>query len=800
MVMKFWIFEQSKKNLNNARYEKLYLLVLPVYFLVLYAPVVLFGEIPAPVDLALYHEPWASARPNGWRGGSYVLSDIMDALFPALRMVYDSIWAGDLPFYTDKVQNGVPWLMVARHEILSPLLLLPVLIFGPETGFSIAIILKFILGSSFFIFLARVWGLSLYASTLGSLVFIANAIPVQTLGNGLGGMYFLLPVAMYGIHKTLEGRWLWTFLTPITLMTIFLCGYPPAVAFHGTLYSFYIIYRLIMLKTCRISALLHLLFLGVATLLLVFPVLMETYQYLMKDFDFSYRTNYWARRLPQASIGTLLIPWGFEGTEAGLTWVRHAIYIGVLPLLIALISVFLPNKQREYYFFAVFLIYLLFVLFNLYFLSHVYRYIPVLNGTYPNNQKMIFGYVMAVIVAFGIEQLKSALECKKRVLLSLIFAFAVLGFIVGNSFSVFAIAQPKHIFLSIVALFITVVLVLWWSWSNNKWIVQGLILFSVMVDLSIMGYGFNRTVPRELTYPLTPGVKFINENVGDGKIFSLESSMLADTPLWYSIRTVGGRGFFTMETKNLYRLINSNAFEQTPTQYLFPANHTTTLNSQILDIMGVRYITANDSFSKGENRQWIEGQKDRNGAPKFKLVHSGDMAIFENLSAKGKAYLVSNISIDRNNIIYENLQDNSHDLNDFAWVDEDSIEEIDRDILISNNNTPLSWKIVDHKIKNSSQAYTVYCSRDALLVVGDNFHKSWRVTVNGANKALIKTNFALRGVVLSAGENKVTFAYRPNYLFWGVPIMIATFGLLFLMVFIIGFNNFRAMLKTSVKN
>lgn len=50
---------------------------------------------------------------------------------------------------------------------------------------------------------------------------------------------------------------------------------------------------------------------------------------------------------------------------------------------------------------------------------------------------------------------------------------------------------------------------------------------------------------------------------------------------------------------------------------------------------------------------------------------------------------------------------------------------------------------------------------EKFLVYNDNFHHNWNVYVNGKPEKLYRANLALKGVVLPAGENTVTFRFEP---------------------------------------
>jgi len=71
-------------------------------------------------------------------------------------------------------------------------------------------------------------------------------------------------------------------------------------------------------------------------------------------------------------------------------------------------------------------------------------------------------------------------------------------------------------------------------------------------------------------------------------------------------------------------------------------------------------------------------------------------------------------------------------------------------------------------------ALRVRVESPAFLVVRDSYFPGWVAAVDGRETRIIKTNGFLRGIVLPAGEHRVTFDYSPASFWRGVAISIAT--------------------------
>lgn len=73
--------------------------------------------------------------------------------------------------------------------------------------------------------------------------------------------------------------------------------------------------------------------------------------------------------------------------------------------------------------------------------------------------------------------------------------------------------------------------------------------------------------------------------------------------------------------------------------------------------------------------------------------------------------------------------------------------------------------------------YKVRASSDAptLLVVSEALLRNWKATVNGAPAPIVRVDGALIGVPIPAGESAIELSYRPDDLYIGLALCLATF-------------------------
>jgi hypothetical protein len=87
-------------------------------------------------------------------------------------------------------------------------------------------------------------------------------------------------------------------------------------------------------------------------------------------------------------------------------------------------------------------------------------------------------------------------------------------------------------------------------------------------------------------------------------------------------------------------------------------------------------------------------------------------------------------------------------------------------------------------VQNGSAQITTYepnrvkvqthSSGNSILVLSENYYPGWRVEVDGKSAELLRVNYALRGVVIPAGDHQVSFVYRPWSILGGLLLSLFT--------------------------
>jgi hypothetical protein len=108
-----------------------------------------------------------------------------------------------------------------------------------------------------------------------------------------------------------------------------------------------------------------------------------------------------------------------------------------------------------------------------------------------------------------------------------------------------------------------------------------------------------------------------------------------------------------------------------------------------------------------------------------------------------------------------------------AWVETDRPREIDR--LLSRAEPDPAEVVTVTRDGPLSVAMTALLRSPGLVVVSDLYYPGWEVTVDGVPAEILRTNRAMRGVILPSGTHRLVFRYNP--LSFRVGIALSLVGL-----------------------
>ncbi|WP_420642785.1 YfhO family protein [Candidatus Leptofilum sp.] len=139
----------------------------------------------------------------------------------------------------------------------------------------------------------------------------------------------------------------------------------------------------------------------------------------------------------------------------------------------------------------------------------------------------------------------------------------------------------------------------------------------------------------------------------------------------------------------------------------------------------------------------------------YRLIHSGDVKIYENLDVLPRAFLLSNWSWQpEQTAVLQTMQQPEFNVRETA-------------VLLGNSENQMQASDPDATAKITRYEperieVQTSSSRPQLLVLTDAYYPGWQVTVDGESAELLQANGLFRGVLLPVGEHKVTFTFAPR--------------------------------------
>jgi hypothetical protein len=163
----------------------------------------------------------------------------------------------------------------------------------------------------------------------------------------------------------------------------------------------------------------------------------------------------------------------------------------------------------------------------------------------------------------------------------------------------------------------------------------------------------------------------------------------------------------------------------------------------------------------------------------YRLIHSGDVKIYENLDVLPRAFLVNEW------IESEDVMSSVDIMASPGFDPEQSAVVIGLDSGMTDNIGPGTVEILEYEPERVS--LSVASEMGGLLVLSDAYYPGWHATIDGQIAEIFQTDGYFRGLLVPAGSHNVEFRYEPASLPAGlVMTTLGIFGLIVLLA--IGFR------------
>ena len=590
-------------------------------------PALLPGRVMMPLDIVT--ESWAPWQPPNQPVdvNNQLLSDIVNYIVPTKQLLAEQVRQGSLPLWNPYLLAGYPLTYNTQagafYPFTWPFYFLPV-----ATAVDTIIIGQMMLGLLFMYGYLRSLRLKRLAAMAGAQVFMFNGLMLVWLEwQVVHAAIIWLPLQLYLVERIarkieygrsnlfksilpdvvwaglalgipwLGGHWNWTLYTSMTLAA----------------YALWRIWPLLQQQPARIrrqvaAAFALLLVLGIGlSLVQTLPAAVYLSQSHRQPFTLAESQE----RALLNRLVVLFIP-NFFGNPIDLNWWgprnfnETTLYLGILPLLLTGVTLFLRRDRVSTFFAGWGLLGLLWSLgAPFYWMLHV---LPVFNGLFPSRAAILVVICASVLAAMSLDKLleQGALVGKhfSRIiwlLLALFGATAVPYFVIYRAevLRTWDYLQPELLAALVLALAAGgLVMARWRGWLTPS-VFGVLAVVLTMADLFWFGHGYNTIAQVDgALYPDTAVAQFLHTNsepyrivtLAEGIVFPPNSSMVERIENFSGYEP--GILQRTMQFSNAAEGSNSiRAF-----RVLLPLKG---LNSPLLKAMNIKYIVSTHDF-------WLE--------------------------------------------------------------------------------------------------------------------------------------------------------------------------------------------------
>jgi hypothetical protein len=755
---------------------------------------------------------------------TFIARDIYIFYNPKHFFAAENIKAGTIPLWNPYLACGVPFQANVQSCIFYPFssiyYLLPF-----QLGYKYFIIMHYLMGSLFMFFLMRQWNCSTFGSLFAGVVFAYGGYLASILDN----VCFLaaaiwLPFILLFHHRALASGSF--FYAMVTALGIALQVYAGDASFYvGSTVLCLVLYTLFWqamkhnfpsslsrlrawgLLFCSVTAGL---LLASAQLIPMAELVLHSTRFEGLQYETVVKWSYHPLEFLQ-----LLIPYVFGSTVPETRWFGQfwldTLYIGILPLMLAVLYVCYCRRPINYFLFTL-------LLFGCFFalgehnplIFYCYKFIPGMNMLqYPVKLLFPAAFSLSIMAGMGAAYFTDDLNhdtALKKYLLGFVLLLCILvtalaaGLVFKQQLygyfqhiypgTPYYLAMQKDCFFQFfqglstsVIMFSLVFMVMGALFTGRlQKPISRYILFGIMfADLAIIGKPGDPYVPESLMTRSNPTTDLLKNHTEPYRTFShayithqnsfmhlfnadfqklyqaFQEELLPNLNMYYHISAVDE--YTELLNTKFYQLFN-------PVQTSFAAEKLSPAErmyrDKILNLLNVKYIISTLDLK----------------ASGFRLIREGPIKIYENPGCMPRAFFAANLQLVENETaVLRNMRQPSFDPYAMVYISQPELRKLRGEFIPPsdrNHAEPFRGSVRFTDYQPNSVSLQAQLSQARFLIISDNYFPGWRAFVDGVERPLLRVDYTLRGLLLDAGDHDITLVFWPRSFVVGVGISLIT--------------------------
>ncbi|MBI5237564.1 MAG: YfhO family protein [Deltaproteobacteria bacterium] len=749
--------------------------------------------------------------------GSLLLTerDLSVFFIPPRHLWVEALKAGEFPLWNPYTYSGHPLLATLQPGVLYPVNALLVLL-PFDMAFNWTIIVHFFLSGVFTYLLLRDIKASGTGALIGALVFMLSGylFSSHNLISTLFSVTWAPLVIMLYRRAVKQGSYLYAALTGISLAVMFLGG--GIEVLFGTLLflAFYTVipcildfevlragYALPIKRFCILaSAVLIFISVSAAGLFPFIELSRLSTRALGLSFNEATTWSFDFKDFVQFFIPDL---YGYGASNekywANQSWLK-TVYTGAIPLMLSAFF-FLKARRKALWFILIWLFYFSLAMGrNSLFYQYLYSYFPFFNKIRYPVKFLFLPFVFAALSSgMGYDSLLKGLSADdrgfKRLVLALLaiatlaalllaglqyFDAGVKAFLVENG-----IDYPEYnrvginIFNTKRLLFFTIVFAtgVYFAFrsSTARRFLPYFAVLTLTIDLFFAHNGYYHATPRDEYYKKGEVMGYISSDTGLFRVFvtpktlkddiTLPDAAMFDTALLKSMDFSKERVTGYNMLHRIFDINGVDVIKRSDYSVLYDLLSTQKAadSTNIPAMLNVKYVVSLPKIESKELKlQKVVGALKDNAEG---IADENALKIYENMKILPRFYTVMDFRVMRDEGEYvKTLVDKKFQPGLTVLLDEEPWQTTgqgkaatEKNIRGKSSGCPVDVK----EYRMNSVRLKVKCPERSLLVASESYYPGWKAYVDGAERRILKANYALRALPIEAGEHEVLFAYSP---------------------------------------